>query len=297
MVYKQVPKGYYGKEFPLPHSFEHNFSLSAEDETKNSVVIPFFRYTEANNAPSGVLANPSNAAFSEDQGTSVHPDSIIPRLSLSINISLTKAAIQTDKVEMMKIHLIPMYFAFVNTLEASDIRTAIDIEAIMECTHATNNKDVIPLYSTVDLDLGDTSTDASNMPMSTIGHTETFADYALGTNLVLESVAFDEELFFDTRQFGSNAPMLRKVCPNLNSITIGRSGFKGPYEMFSNNFTRSMVKRSNPFTFCGMMVHVPQMSSADQIGNPADTTAIPHLNIAMRVRFDEWNATFNQDAF
>ncbi len=98
MVRMFPPKGYRADEYPLPHSHAFKFELEAEDETKNTTIIPLFRMTEAFATPETVEVNPNNTNFAEDAGSACCRGSIIPKVTLTFNATLTKGAIETDKI-------------------------------------------------------------------------------------------------------------------------------------------------------------------------------------------------------
>ncbi len=285
MVRKFPPKGYRADEYPLPHFFSHSFSLEAEDETKNSTILTLFRQTEACNAPETVEVNPTNDNFAQDGGTAIHRGSIVPKLSLKMTVNMTKVAIETDGMRAIEFNWMPIYIAFLDNLDAEDEKTGTDIEDILELQHSTDNKDVFPLHTGVNLTSGGLS------PMSTVGYTEVFGDFGFTTDTVIESVAFDKKAFFNNLQFKTNASMLRKVTGSMKSVTITRDR---PYKYYSNRFTYPSVKRGNPYTYCGILFHLPQASDPEQYFQVTETTAIPHVDVNVLVRFDEWNNAFEQ---
>lgn len=279
------PRGYRQTEYPLPHSFGQKFVLEAEDETKNSTYVTIFRATESCVGAENVEVNPNNLSFAQDGGTAIHMGSIVPRVNFTMHASMSKLAIETDKMRAIRFTWMPIYTAFLDSLEAEDQKTAVQVEDVLELTHDTTNKDVTPTFSTVNLAA------IGSQPFTTVGYTEVFGDFNLSVDSLLESVAFDEELFFDALQFNTNKGMLAKVAGRRHSVTVTRDR---PYTFHSNNFTNPTVKRGNPYTYCGVLIHLPQAGSANQFFEAADTTAIPHLNFGINVRFNEWNPHFEQ---
>lgn len=281
---KFPPRGYRQDEYPLPHDTQYSFTLDGESETQNSTITTLFKMTELAATPELIEVNPTNLLFAEDGGTSVHRGSIIPKISLHMHAALTKGAIETDKIRQMNLYWIPLYTSFEDSLLASDERTGITIESIIELQRNTTNKVVTPLFSTVNLSSG------GSQFLSTVPHTEVFGDMDLAGDAVLESVAFDLDTFMDARQFFSNAGMLKKVAPKVNKIVLTQDRY---WEYHSNNFTYPTVKRANPFTFCGILWHLP-LASRFQYMSAGDTTDIPHVQVNMSVRYDEWNNAFEQ---
>lgn len=281
---KFPPKGYEQIQYPLPHYFEYAVNMQAEDETKNSFYATLLRSSEVLTAPESVEVNPANVAFAEDAGPLIHPNSIVPKLSIGFTANLTQNSIETDKLRGLYFEFMPVYCAFLNTLEAEDAKTAVQIEDILELTHNTDNKDVHPTASGVDLIGGPT-------PVSTVGATEVFGDYGLTTNTQVETVAFEKDLFFKAKSYYGNAGMLRKVTGRYRRVLITRDR---PYQFISRNYTHPMVKRANPYMFCGILFHLPQSDDTDQVTESGDTTAIDHITLKLRCRYDEWNPLFDQ---
>ncbi len=90
--------------------------------------------------------------------------SIVPKLNFTMRIAMSKGAIETDAMRNILVKWMPIYTAFLPTLDAEDDGSGDDIETILELQHDTGNKDVYPLYSGTDLGLASifsTSTAAS----------------------------------------------------------------------------------------------------------------------------------------
>jgi len=273
-------------EYPLPHQFEYKFALQVEDETKNSAIFTLLMHSEQFTAPDAIEVNPKNAAFAVQGGPTVYPDSIIPRITMSMRLALSKTAVETDGLRSLLVNWMPLYTAFLPTLDAEDSKTAEDIEDILELQHETDDKNVTPLFSGVDLGIG-SQADNTIQGMG-------FAQWNLTTDLLMESVAFDKSKFYDAMHYYTNKGMLKKVTGRMNTALVTRDR---PYRYFSRNFTNPTVKRSNGYMFCGILVHLPQVGEADQVPLIAgDTTVVDHLRGNIMIQYDEWNSVFAQDA-
>ncbi len=157
--------------------------------------------------------------------------------------------------------------------------------------HATSPKRVRPLWSTVKL------TNGLNHPVNTVVSTEVFnTHWSLTTNLVPESVAFDEQVFWDAKRYYSNGGMLNKVTGPVRTMQLSRDR---PKMFHSRNFTYPMVKRGNPYTYCGMLLWVVAPGTKGSWGQAGDYDAadkdLIHYNA--HVTFDEWNQEFDQYAY
>ncbi len=284
---KFPPQGYKALEYPLPHNFDYKFSLHAEGSDKHATYATLLKATEQATGVDSVIVNPKNAAFAEDVGALIHMGSIVPRISVSINAFLTKTAIETDAVRQVMFNWMPIYTAFLPSLEAQDDKTDTQIEDILELQHNPTDKDAYPLFD------GTKLSHVGSQPLSTIGRTEVFGDYGLATNATMENIAFDKELYYDAKSYYTNSAMLNKVAPKMHSALVTRDR---PFHHFSNNFTHPTVKRGNPYTYCGILFYLPNVDKDEQlIADAADVTnTSPILHVNMKVRYDEWNPMFDQ---
>ncbi len=259
-------------------------TLQAENEAKNSTIFTLLRTSEAALDVENVEVNPRHPNFAEDGGPLIHLGSIVPKISMRLSVSLTKGAIETDALRTVRFNWLPIYIAFLDSLDAEDSKLAIDIENILELQHDTGNKDTYPLFSGTKLGVG-------SQPLSTVPVAEAFGDYGLSVSSVMESVAFASATYFDCKQYMTNRGMLNKVTGKYTSVMISRDK---PYIYTSNNFTYPSVKRGNEYTFCGILVHCEQGSSGRQPFLSTDTSVIDHLLVQCDVRYDEWNSQFEQ---
>ncbi len=282
MVYKQVPKGYLKAEHPLPHNFNYDLNFSIDDSLSlNATYLPLILNDEGLVNADTKVVNPRHGSFAEENTPYCFHDSIIPRMTISMSAKLTKAGIETDALRSVKFNWMPVYVSFLNRLEAQDSKTAVQVEDILELQHETVGKSVYPIWT------------GTNMNIGTVGihGSATTAFMGLTVNNTIETVAFDKELFFDAMQYYTNSPMLKKVIGKMHSVHVSRDRV---YKYYSNNFINPMVKRINDYTFCGILVHVPKINDAEQLGVAADTTGIDHMMLQCYVRYDEWNSEFDQ---
>ncbi len=282
------PKGYRQQEYPLYHQFSYNFYLSAENTLADSTIVTLLHTSELGIAPEALEVNPSNATFAEDGGPGIFNGSIVPRIMIKMTAQLGEATVETDKLKYLKFHWMPIYTSFLDNLTAEDDKTAVEVEDILELQHATDNKDTYPLFN------GTSMYSGSDQPVSTLPFAETFTTYGLTTDLKLEGVNFDPNLFFQALRYYSNKGMLSKSIGPYKEITVSEHR---PYTYFSNNFTNPKVKRGNPYTFCGILFHCDQTGGVHQFYDITDSTAIGHILIKLQVNFAEWNQNFDQTAY
>lgn len=295
---KFPPRGYTQMQYPLPHSFEYRFSLGLTSATKESTWCPILRTSETLVTPETIEVNPSNAAFAECNGSLIHNGSIIPRISFTLTAFIGEAGasdLVIAKNGKLIFNWMPVYVSFLNSLEAEDVRSAVQVEDVLELAHDATNKDTFPLYSATDLVASSgwgSDYPATTEPAGIVD--EVFGDVGLTVDLKMESVAFNKSLYFDSLKFGTQSSMLRKVAPRLNTGVVGVGQ---NFRYSSNNKTYPSVKRGNPFTFCGILVHLPQAGTTGQFILDNEVTDIEHVHFGMRVSYDEWNPHFDQTAF
>lgn len=284
---KNPPRGYRSEEFPLPHEFTYNFGLHAENNAKDSTICTILRSSKAATGMEAIEVNPAHGSFAEDAGPLICNGSIVPKISLRLSAHITAAAANatTFPLKELLFNWAPMYGAFKDDWTASDIKTGVKISDIVEVLiDTTTNDDVTPLFTSAGSLVG-------THPLSTVTDAEAFGDYNLTGTADMESVAFDKALYFDARSYYSISGKLAKVMPKINTVRVHA---ERAWHYYSNNFTNPIVKRGNPFTFCGILFHLPNCGSGDQIFDCGDVTDIEHLRITAHIRFDEWNQAFDQ---
>ncbi len=287
--HKRPPRGYTAQDHPLPHNFEYHGGLSAEPTKQHATILTLLRQSEVITNVDQVVVNPSHTSFAEETGATIAPGSIIPKLQVSLNFTMTKLGIETDKIKTLNIQVYPIYTAFLDTLEAQDVRAAnSQIEDIMELQHGTASKATFPLFNGTDLAF------QTVQPLNTVLLTEAFGAWGLTVDAKLEGVSWAEPTYHDALDYYSNQGMLRKVVGRAMNFTVKQDH---PARFFSHNFTNPMVKRANPYTMCALLIHLRSFGTLNQYGRVGDATAIDHIDFSCGVRYDEWNNEFDQTAF
>jgi len=286
MVYKQIPKGYFKSEFPLPHNIKYSLAMSIDDTLAlNATYLPILMNDEGLVNADTVNVNPEHGSFAESNNVYCYKNSIIPKINFTLQMKMAKPGIVTDALRTIIMHWMPVYVSFLNRLDAADSKTGVTVENILELEHETTGKSAYPLWGTAKFDGGDVG----------IHTNATTALMGLTTNDIIENIVFDRELFFDALQYYTNAPMLKKVIGRSHRVILHRDK---PYYYHSNNFTSPMVKRINPYTFCGILVYADKATTAaeknEQMLDSADVTAITHMELYATLRYDEWNSEFDQ---
>ncbi len=182
----------------------------------------------------------------------------------------------------------PLYFNFLDTYEAIDVKTDVEVQDILEFLTNTGNKYGYPIYSGTDL-FGT----PGNYPLSTVAETETFAMLGLTTDAKLEEVIFDPELYDDAKQYYTNQSMLRKVTGREHRVHLTHDR---AYMYRSFNYTSPTVKRANEYMSCWILIWLDARNTKHQFPN-TNATDIAHVDFQVEVRYDEWNPHFDQTDF
>ncbi len=288
-AHKFPPKGYRLNDHPLPHDFRYGASFDILDATKDATILTLIRASEdATVGIEAVEVNPRHASFAEETGPTCAMGSIVPKVSFTIRGSLSQAMLTDNEFAKVNLNMIPIYSSFLSSLDASDDKTTEDIELLLDLSHDVTAKRVEPQYGTVNL------TNASLHPVNTVLETEGFADYGLATDLTLESVAWDENRFYNALSFYTNGSMLRHVTGRKRTWTLSRDR---PFLYHSMNFTNPTVKRMNPYTYCGVILWSSKVGN-HSYGITTDFNAadLDTVSWNAEIRYDEWNIDFDQTA-
>jgi len=282
------PRNYESEEYPLPHRFNSASAFDLGNEVLNSTILPLVRSRDDLNVADSVNVNPLHGAFGVETGPSCQEGSIVPHLNFRLSLSMSDYAINTDNLRSIRFLWFPFYISYKDNLTAINEEDAGTIETVLELANTLSGKFTKPLYTGTDL------LTLSNLPMNTVEETEVFGNYGLTTDTKIESVAFDLQDFWDTLMFGTNKGMLKS---SLGPIRWGRVYRDRPYSFASNNAMFPKVKRMNPYTFCGVMLHAEIAGLPGQDPWGADVTATNDaLRFAYEVNFNEWNPNFDQTA-
>ncbi len=269
--------------YPMPHDFTFGFGLDMDEAaaTKNSTIVPYLFQDNALVDYETIKTNPENADFTVESAPNVRAGSYIPKIMVA-----WRAFSHSDEVKMMNFKYMDITTAMLNRLDAFDKKTGNDIETILELTHETGDEQVYPLWNGTKLYEGHSVNDLSaDVP-------------GLTTTQQPEGVAFDMEMYFDALHYYTNKEMLRQVTSKMRSYTLGDEiknlvPKHDRFVSFYNELRESMCKFQHPYTGCFGLFHCPQAGTHNQPAKAAAVTAIEHLTVLGRVRFNEYNPDFN----
>ncbi len=267
--------------YPRPHTDQVMWSHGLEAAVVNQATIfPVVMYDEAQGAPGSYTANPRNAAFVTTPSPNCYPNSRINNIIVELRYSLTKLAIQTDKVVAVKCYYMPIFTAFRESLQAIDELSSLETQDILELTSETTDRQAYPLWNTVDMKepFTDSANLAAGVPALTAGQS-------------MEAVAFDPDAYYNMLHYMTNAGKLASMNGGLSSFTLTA---ERPFRKLRFRI-RSKVKRMNEYAFMGILSYVPSINSYYQYGVAGDTTDVNHVDVAATYRYNEWNQSFNFD--
>ncbi len=279
------PKGLKSQENPLKHRFTYSFGLSAVSSAKNSAWMTLVRHdglaTQAN--AKTILVNPHNTSQDTETGACCTNMSIIQRLRLILTFS--KGRLNNPK-NSFKVSWTPFFASFENKYDAIDDDTSVTVAAIMQLTKDGTNDDIVPITATKLPDIAGSSLD---QPLSTVNLAEAFdTHYNMTTNAEMEGTAFNMEQFQALLSVGTNKGALKACLGRTRHFTLSEHHLEQTY--FINKFVPRNIRRVVPFTFFGILIHVPVQidpeSYFQDVGLSADVT---HVGVKAMVRYDEWN--------
>lgn len=262
--------------YGLPHSEEVAFDMLSETETQNSTIIPIFMQDEAKGDPFDKNVNPAHSSFAEDGGPTCYPNSDIRKVFTQLKIWMDKTARVTDNVEFMVFQWMPIYCAFEEDVDIKDDKSGSNIGLWTEMQNEDTDKQSYPLWSGTDMNGG--SGLHTDVPGLTGGQT-------------IESVAFDADSFWDAWNYSSFRKKLMTICPGgLRTSIVYKDR---PFIVGGWNNVVSKLKHMNPYTFCGLLLHLPQADHPDQMYAAADGTNAA-LKVSFKSFFYEYNDYFDQ---
>ncbi len=270
--------------YPLYHKFDFGFGLSADNSAKASTIQPWIMQNDSIIDYQDIEVNPENTQFAVVNYPDIAGGSIVPRIMVDYSMYIPSS--DTQLVHLM-CNTMRIHTAMLNRLDAFDTKTNNDIETILELEHSIGDRICYPIYNGTKLFEAGGTFDTT--------YKDGFADVGLGTDLQPEGVAFDKEMFFDARHYYTNKQMLNLVTDRMKSYVISEPLVRGQsvIHVHYNYATPSLCKFANPYTFCGELFHIPQSGSIDQYHIASETSAIEHLRVKGRIRFNEFNSDFN----
>lgn len=265
--------------YPRPHDQVTVFNNGLED-TQTATIVPIAHYDEGLGSPASFNAHPEHASFTETDSSNCYPDSRINLLTSRVEMSLTKPALETDKLHVVNVGFMPIMMSFKEDYIAVDELSSVEVQDVLELQTESTDRQGGALYNGTD-------TGAPYTNSSLVGADVPF----LTTDAKLEKVDFDIDLYYDSLHYKTIAGKLKNCSGGIKWIKLTKNH---PYTTF-NIKIRGKIKRMNPYTYFGVLILTPRVDSEYQIPIGTDTTAIAHVQTKVTSRYNEWHQNFNME--
>ncbi len=263
--------------FPQPHREQLAFLLSAQVANKDFTILPICFYDEAQGAPKDLETNPEHTSFAVHAKSNCFINSRVNIVFTEITFSLTKAALETDKVTALKVCFMPITMSFLENYTAKDEKSTNDVQSVLEMQTESTDRQGYPLYAGTKL--------TEKFSGSGTAHAD---QLGLTTNQIIENVAFSPTIYYDSLQWYTIAGLVKASQRGLKWLVLSR---QRPVVKIRIPMSPK-AKRMNPYTFFGVLVGVPKADSHEQIPQKTALSAVDHVVVNFKTRFNEWNQGF-----
>ncbi len=302
------PKGYRAEEYPLRHRLEHSCALCMAVDTQNTVFLPIVMHSnEMDKVAKLVVVNPHNTSFEQDTGPLCRDMSIIDRMRISLQFSMTNncnpqiatgfspdavSIVGGDAINSLTFHWRPIFNVYPEKMDAADDDTGTTVAAILGMTKDATFEDVVPLTTTK---LPSEGPSDQLLPVSTVNAVQVFGDYNMTSTLAMEDHVFDEDLLQDALRRYTNKGALRSCLGRTRHVTLSTNR---PFKNFYiDKFVPRAIRRIQPYGMFGIQIHLPIASHVSQhYMSTTPTTSAGHLGIKMITNYHEWHQDFRQEA-
>ncbi len=285
----RVPPGLKAMENPLKHKFRFSFGLSAGVANANTALIPLIKNYKSVTDVASTKVNPHNSAVDLETGAICAPMSIIQNLTLSMSFNAL-GAVPTDDLKGIQFWWMPIFGSFAEKWDADDDGGGGKVAAILQLTVDATEQDITPITTNKLKVLGTSDT---LHPVSTVNLPEAITHLNMTTDLVMEDCPFDATAFFNLLQYGTNKGALKACIGKIRHGHVTWSGGKRDTKQsyFIRKFVPSPVRRIVPYSFFGILIHVPLVTEHGQNYTEETSlqTTLNHVGIKIHVNYDEWN--------
>ncbi len=266
--------------FPQPHSINGSCSFEFDDTGLDSTILPIAFYDEGMGTPSALETHPENAAFAVGVNVpNCFVGSRINNIFMELRFSVTKDFIE-DMIPALRMAVMPIHCAFKDDYTAADELSSATVASILELQTEDTDRQGGPLYVAT-----------KDLPEKASGNATLGADVPfLNIDTGIEGVAFNVNDYYNSIHFMTLSGKVKACSGGLRWFTMSQ-----------NRTYRSMrfgivpkVKRMNPFTYFGMLIHAPVAGNLDQLPALAElTVATDYIHMDWNIRYNEWNQDFN----
>ncbi len=282
------PAGYNRRDKPLPHEFAYQVGFDITNTGMEAHTITLLKTTKQSGDPKLIVVNPRNSGFAVDEGPVICYDSIVQKMTIVKEWSMTETSMETDHIPALRIKTMKIMGAFEDAWTPADEKTSETIADLLEVTSDLTNEDVVPTVGGVNL-----PSSYGSIPLSTVTDAEAYTDYNLTTNDDPEGIVMDWDGIYDAMQYYTNGAKLKSLIGKIKNITLTQNRpFHSSYE---NKFIPKKIRYGNPHLFFGELLSVPHYTSLDQLVDKSQSfTSLAHAVCKIHVRFNEWNPDFDQ---
>lgn len=270
---------------PKRHASEICFSLGLLETNGIGTMIPVAHYDAGLGNPASIYTHPEHSSFAEYGGSNVHPDSHLDKIYCNIHARMSKHALETDKIHVMRFGIQVIAGAF-DDFDVTDNATGRTIKQILGLQSEATHKQTYPNWS------GSNLLNYGNKPH------DLHADMpGLTTDQTIESVDFDIDEHYDTLHYSPIGEKYKRVQSGIKWYTLTRSR---PFRDIKIHL-KSSAKASNEYMCQAVRVILPRPNQSDEAiyqtceESEASGASSPHLHIEAIGRMDEWHQNFTPD--
>ncbi len=286
------PGGFEAEKYPLRHRFNYSVGLNMlAAYIGHSTYFTLVRNYKSIITPTTIDVNPHHATYEMETGAVCSPMSIIDKLRLTLKFNLTEDAL-ADGVESASVWWQPVFTAFKDKLDAVDVSSTIAVKDLLELVVDETEEDVTPLFNNVK----STATGESdlNHPLSTENLAETVAILNMDTDARMEFVSFDNNAFHLGMTMHTTKGAMKSLLGRRRFMTLTKN--RPNQSFFINKFVPRAIRRIVPYTYFGILIHVPTSADAEQhFYSGAITTGKGHIGVKALIQYNEWNPAHNQE--
>ncbi len=110
--------------------------------------------------PTSYNANPEHASFVKVAMPNCYPESTVDKTFIELRMTLTKGALETDKMHALRFAFMPVFTTF-DDIAALDEISTLDIGEILELQREATDRQSYPLFNAIDMPAGVVGTTTS----------------------------------------------------------------------------------------------------------------------------------------
>ena len=265
--------------YPIPHNRLISARLSVVDVGQRATSVPLIMNDDGLGDPATYHANPEHSSFAERDGPNCFRGSRVNKMLATFDFALTKHCWDTDKLEAVKICIIPYYLAF-DDYTVADEKTGTTIQSLLYLQNEDTHNQGYPLWNGTDI-YADVANAGSDVPGLT------GSQNLEGINLTSPST------IFKALQYYTNGPKLSKCIGKIRFLTITRR--KVTRYKLKVRLTPK-VKRINKKTLCGVIIIALDPAGGYQIFSADEDSAGDHVHFQHSLAFLEWQENADMSA-